>query len=245
MTSILLGAGQLSPEAPLAPAPVEPPPAGPPADGRRPLHTRRALLGAAAVVSPLLLAGAFALDPAGLPREDPAVFLGAIAASPDAYVAGTVLQLGAMVTSLAGAAVLALLFRHLAPRLSALTAVLLTLGAAGGIGFVGLKLAAIGLTADGALRPGAVDVWSSVQSGPAFTVLVGPLLCAALGLIATTVLLVRGRRLVGWWPAPVNLVGAVLGSGEFPDVLTVAGPVVQAVATVALVRAFLRSTDAA
>jgi hypothetical protein len=205
-----------------------------------PTDRRRLMLAFAALASPVLFSMFVVLDPAGLPREPAADFLGAVAADPSLYVAATALQIAAMICGVAGAAVVALAFRSTWPNLSATTAALMTIGSFGGMGFAGMKLTATSLTEDGRLLPGAVDTWKAVQDGAAFTILSIPLLMAILGALLLTVLLVRARNLVGWWPAPANLLGFVMSSGEFPDPVTAAGPLVQLIAIVAMVRLLIR-----
>ena len=104
---------------------------------------RRRLLAVAAVVSPLALAAQYALDPTGmLPRDDAAGLLTAIAEHPGQYLASTVVYLVGMITLVAWALTLFAALRDLTPRLAATASTMLTLGAIGGAGFAGLRLAA-------------------------------------------------------------------------------------------------------
>jgi hypothetical protein len=231
---ITMGAGLLPPE-----HAVDAPAATP----GTPATTRRRFLVAAAVASPALFALFVALDPAPLPRAAAEEFLPAIAENTDMFVASTSIQIAAMAAGIALAAMVAIAFGKIAPRLSAATAALLTLGYLGGTGFAGAKLVAADLTLDGAVRPGAEEIWNAVRSGPLFDVLTIPLTMAILGTLLLTVLLVRTRNVVGWWPAVLILVGFVMGSGEFPDAVTFAGPLVQLPAFIAVARLALRDGE--
>jgi hypothetical protein len=101
--------------------------------------------------------------------------------------------------------------------------------------FVGLRLAALALVEDGAVVPGGVDAFVRLQ-----VAIIDPvgllLVCAILGTVALAVAMHRSRRLIGWWPAVVTVVGFVLASGEFPNAVSVAGAIVQGTALVPLAR---------
>lgn len=242
---ITMGAGLTTPERAFTP-PAETDPAGTPG---RPSGTaaptagrlRHLLLAAAAASAPAFFAAYVAVDPAPLPREPAAEFLGAIAADPTAFVVSVVLQVAAMTTGIALAVHLAATLGRRAPLLAPLVGTLLTLGYVGGIGFAGAKTVAADLVADGAVRPGAVEVWSAVHTGPLFDVMSWPLLMAIPGNVLLAVLLVRCRGVVGLWPAPVVLAGFVLGSGEFPDAVTLLGWLVQVPAVLWVVARTLRA----
>lgn len=223
---ISMGAGLLPPQHAVdVPAPDH--------DVRRGL---RRLLGAIAVSSPVLFATFVALDPGPLPREPASEFLGAIAAAPGQYVLATTVQLAAMVTGLAVAVAVGLAFRSSSRRLSAVAGALMAIGCLGGTGFVGAKLVAADLVADGQPRPGAEEAWTAVQSGPLFDVMSIPLLMAILGTVVVTIVLVRARRDISWWPAALYLVGFVMSSGEFPDLVTFLGALVQVPAVLVIAR---------
>lgn len=229
---ISMGAGLLPPQRAVEVAEPRPD------DVRRGL---RRLLGALAVASPVLFATFVALDPSPLPREPAAEFLGAIADAPGQYVLATCFQIAAMATGLALAVALGLAFRRSSRRLSAVAAAMLALGCLGGAGFAGGKLAAADLVVDGELRPGAVEYWTAVQSGPLFDVMSWPLVMAILGTLLATAVLVRARREISWWPAAVYLAGFVMSSGEFPDAITFAGAVVQVPAVAMIARTLWRT----
>lgn len=194
------------------------------------------LVGALAVASPLLFAAYAAVDPATLPREPAAEFLGAIAESRGQFLTATVLQLLSMMTGLALALAVWAAFSRPGRVLPGLAGATLAVGYLGGTGFVGGKLLAADLVADGALRPGAEEYWTTVQSGPFFDVMSWPLLMAIVGTVLVTALLVRERAAVSWWPAPLFLVGFVLSSGELPDPFNALGVLVQLPAVIAIVR---------
>jgi len=200
----------------------------------------RRLLGAAAVSAPALFAAYVATDPAPLPREPATDFLGAIAAHPNAFVVSTSLQFVAMVTGVALAAYVMVAFARRSPRLAPVVGVLLVLGYLGGAAFAGAKTVAADLVVDGAPRAGAVEVWSAVHVGPLFEVMSWPLLMAIPGNLLLAVLLLRNRAVVGAWPAAIVVAGFVMGSGEFPDAVTLLGWAIQVPAVLHVVRRTLR-----
>lgn len=201
----------------------------------------RRLLGAVAVAAPVLFTAFVATDPAPLPREPAADFLGAIAAHPTAFVVSASLQFAAMSAGVAFAAYIMVAFARRSPRLAPVVGVLLALGYLGGVGFSGAKMIAANLVVDGAPRPGALEVWSAVHTGPLFDVIAWPLMMAIPGNLLLAVLLLRSRSLVGVWPAVLVVVGFVLGSGEFPDALTALGWAIQVPVVLHVVRRTLRA----
>ncbi len=92
-------------------------------------------------MSPVALALQYALNSAGLPRQDAEVYLTAVAADSGAMTASTIAYAAAMTSMVAVGALAAVVLRRTAPIVSAVSAVLLTLGAIGGGAFVGLRLA--------------------------------------------------------------------------------------------------------
>jgi hypothetical protein len=233
-----LGVGELRPE----PSPSSP--AGKPtgttsARTRSGRFDRRVPLAAAALLAPVAMAAQYLLAPPGLPRDDAAGFLGGIAADPGRYTASVATFLTSMAFGIAAAAVMALAGRRLAPWSSGVAAALLVLGSIGGAGFGGLRLVAVHLTEAGTARPGAVEVWESVQSGTAFNTLTPLVLMAIVGTLVAVVALVRARRDVTVWAAPAYLVGFVLTSGEFPQWVSVVGAAVQVAGMLPVVRAAL------
>jgi hypothetical protein len=196
---------------------------------------RRAALAGAALVSPVAMAAQYALNSAGLPRQDAEVYLTAVAADSGAMMASTVAYGLSMTTMVAVGALAAVTLRRTSPIVSALSAALLTIGAIGGGVFVGLRLAALALVEDGAVDSGGVATFVRLQA--AIIDPVGLLLvCAILGTAALAVAMHRSRRAIGWWPAVVTVVGFVLASGEFPNAVSVAGALVQGAALVPLAR---------
>lgn len=226
---ITMGAGLTAPEGTFA--------TGGATDG--PSVARR-LLGATAVAAPALFTAYVATDPAPLPREPAADFLGAIAAHPTAFVVSTTFQFAAMATGVALAAYVMVAFARSAPRLAPVVGVLLGLGYLGGAAFAGAKTVAADLVVDGAPRAGALEVWSAVHTGPLFEVLSWPLLMAIPGNLLLAVLLLRHRAVVGTWPAALVAAGFVMGSGEFPDAVTLLGWAIQVPAVLHVVRRTLR-----
>jgi hypothetical protein len=228
-----LGAGLVAPDRTTA----APAPTGDPGTDARP-HPRRHPLVGATLVSPVALAVQYALSPAGLPRDEAVGFLAGVAEHPTRYTVALTAYLVAMATSIAVAATIALAGRRSAPWLSGAAAALLAIGSIGGGGFAGLRLVAAVVAENGG--PGAADLWTAVQEGTPFAVLTPFLLCAILGTLLATAALVRARRDVTGWAAPVFLAGFVLTSGEFPVAVSVLGGAVQLAALLPVARAALR-----
>ncbi|MGY1826549.1 hypothetical protein [Blastococcus sp. SYSU DS0541] len=209
--------------------------AAPAAPTHRARGWRRAALAGAALVSPVAMAAQYALNSAGLPRQDAEVYLTAVAADSGAMVASTLAYALAMTTMVAVGALAAVVLRRTSPIASALSAALLALGAVGGGAFVGLRLAALAMVEDGAVRPGGVAAFVRLQGA-----IIDPvgwlLVCAIVGTVALAVAMHRSRGAIGWWPAVVTVVGFVLASGEFPNAVSVTGAVVQGAALVPLAR---------
>ena len=231
---ITMGAGLTAPEGTFAAG------ASPSAGRAGSPSVARRLLGATAVAAPALFTAYVATDPAPLPREPAPDFIGAIAAHPTAFVVSTSLQFAAMATGVALAAYVILVFARTAPRLAPVVGVLLTLGYLGGAAFAGAKTIAADLVVDGAPRAGAFEVWSAVHTGPLFEVMSWPLLMAIPGNLLLAVLLLRHRSVVGVWPAAFVVAGFVMGSGEFPDAVTLLGWAIQVPAVLHVVRRTLR-----
>ena len=229
MNEIRLGAGVLDPK-PTPTAPVA-----------RVVPLRRRLLAVAAVVSPLALSAQYALDPTGmLPRDDAAGLLTAIAEEPGQYVVATVVYLVGMVTLVAWALTLFAALRDRTPRLAATAATMLTVAAVGGGGFAGLRLVACSFVEDGEVLPGAAEIWTRLQDGPAFMVLGPMMLMAVVGTLLAGIAMILARSEVTVWAGPLYLAGFVLGSGEFPVPVSVAGGLLQAVAVLLVARLAVR-----
>ncbi|MCF6379360.1 hypothetical protein L2K70_17240 [Nocardioides KLBMP 9356] len=232
---ITMGAGLTAPEGTFA--------AGEAASSTSPSQSptlARRLLAASAVAAPALFTAYVATDPAPLPREPAVEFIGAIAAHPTAFIVSTSFQFAAMAAGVTLAAYVMVAFARTAPRLAPVVGVLLGLGYLGGAAFAGAKTVAADLVVNGAPRAGALEVWSAVHTGPLFEVLSWPLLMAIPGNLLLAVLLLRNRTVVGTWPAVVVVVGFVMGSGEFPDVVTLTGWAIQVPAVLHVVRRTLR-----
>jgi hypothetical protein len=233
-SSTHLGAGLVAPDR--TAGPDAPPPGHRAADAGP--HPRRRLLVGAALVAPVALAVQYALSPAGLPRDEAAAFLAGVGEHPTRYTVALVAYLVAMASGLAVAATIALAGRRGSPWLSGAAAALLAVGSVGGGGFAGLRLVAAVLAESGGAD--APAVWTAVQEGTPFAVLGPVVLCAVLGTLLATAALVRARRDVTVWAAPLFLAGFVLTSGEFPVVVSVLGGAVQLAALLPVARAALR-----
>jgi hypothetical protein len=207
---------------------------------RGPVPLSRRLLAGAALAAPLLLSLQYALDTAGLPREDPATYLGALAEAPGRNLASTCVYIVGMACLLAAARIVALGCGRAAPRTARVAAVLMSLGALGGMGFAGLRLTALALVEDGSPVPGSLGIWARVQEGAPFDVLSILLAAAILGFLTGTAAMWIARRDVTAWAAPLNVLGFVLASGEFPVAISVLGGLVSVAATWPVVVAALR-----
>jgi hypothetical protein len=198
-------------------------------------------LATAALVSPLAMGAQYAFDRTGLPRQDAEIYLTAVANNQVTFVASTAAYTLAVLTSLAGAVVLALVCGRRSPVLTTIAVVGTTVGAVAAGAFIGLRLAALALTPAGAVRPDGAEVFGWLQA--AIIDPVGFLLLAAIvGMLATVATLVRSRRLLGWWVAPIAVLGVVMTSGEFSFWIGGLGGMAQAAAVVPLVRELLRPT---
>lgn len=212
--------------------------------GRGWRHRRRTWLTAAAVVSPIALAAQYAIDTAGLPRQEAATYLAAVAATPERGLASVVVYGVGIAGLVAVAALVALACRTTAPVLSAIAAGLMAAGAVGGGGFVAIRLTALSLTSDGGLVPGAVAAFTHVQTG-VLTPLAALVLAAAIGQLVIVAAMVRSRRVIGTWVAPVWLVGFALASGELPSGVGIVGGLLQAAALIVLGKTLLSRDTAA
>ena len=198
-------------------------------------------IAAAMVGGPLAMTAWFLVEPAVLPREEPAVFLGSVAGSVDRYLLATAFLTLAGALAVPAAVGVARLLRPRMPRLSVLLLVTMTLSGLGLWTQTGFRLFVASLVRDGSVPPSAVESFAAFQQGGLFDVLLLPAL--ALGALSTLVwvgALVR-TRLVALWVPVALLVGAVLASGEFPDVITVSGAALGAAGNVVLARVLLRS----
>lgn len=195
----------------------------------------------AMVGGPLAMTAWFLVEPSVLPREEPAVFLGSVAGSVDRYLLATAFLTLAGALAVPAAVGVARLLRPRMPRLSVLLLVAMALSGLGLWTQTGFRLFVASLVRDGSVPPSAVESFAAFQQGGLFDVLLLPAL--ALGAISTIVwvgVLLR-TRLVGFWVPASLLVGAVLASGEFPDVVTVTGAALGAAGNVALARVLLAS----
>lgn len=204
-------------------------------------RSRLMALGAAMVAAPLAMTGWFLVEPSVLPREDPAVFLGSIAAAPGRYLLATAFVGAAGALSLPAALGMARLLRPRLPRLAGLLGVLMVLSGLGLWAQVGFRLFVVSLVRDGAVPASAVQSYAAFQDGGLFGVLVAPaLVVGAVGTLLFVAALLR-TRIVGRWVPAALVVSAVLASGEWADPVTVGGAALGAVGNVALARALLAS----
>ena len=234
VTEVRLGHGHTAPDRATAAA-VPTAPAAP-----RPTGLGGRLLAAAALLSPLAFGLQYVVDTSTLPREDPAVYLGGLAEAPGRSTLALCVYLVAVACIVPLALVLVRACRDSSRRLAPIAATVTMLGALAGAGFAGVRLVALSLVADGEVPAYGDAAWTAMQEGAAFAVLSPLLLCAILGAFLATAVMVRARRDLGWWVAPTYLLGFVLASGEFPDVVSLVGGVVQAVALVPVARRALR-----
>ena len=152
----------------------------------------------------------------------------------------TVVYLVGMITLVAWALTLFAALRDRMPKLAATTATMLTLAAIGGSGFAGLRLAACSFVEDGEVSQGAAEIWTRLQEGPAFVVLMPLMVMAILGSLLAGIAMIRARSEVTVWAGPLYLAGFVLGSGEFPVPVSVVGGLLQAVAVLLVARLAVR-----
>ena len=183
----------------------------------------------------------FLVEPSVLPREEPAVFLGSVAPAPDRYLLATAFLTLAGALAVPAALGVARLLRPRMPRLAALLLVTMALSGLGLWAQTGFRLFVVSLVRDGSVPPPPWRASRPSSRAVSSTSLVLPAL--ALGAVSTLVwvgALVRTRLVPLWVPAAL-LVGTVLASGEFPDVVTIGGAALTAGANVALARILIRS----
>jgi hypothetical protein len=201
-------------------------------------------LAAAMVAGPLAMTAWFLVEPAVLPREEPAVFLGSVAAAPERYLLATAFVALAGALAVPAALGVGRLLRPRMPRLAALLVVVMSLSGLGLWAQVGFRCFVVSMVRDGSVPASAVESFTAFQQNGLFDVLLLPALAlGALSTLAWVGALVRTRLAPLWVPAAL-LVGAVLASGEFPDAVTVGGAAVVAAGNVALARVLLRSARA-
>lgn len=203
-------------------------------------HARRLALVGAVLLHPVGLTTQYLLGTPGLPRDEPAQYLGGIAEAPERAVFAAVAYVISMIGLIALAVLTAQACARLAPVSSALAGGLLAVGAIGGGAFLGLRLVAVALTTDGAIATGGAESWARLQDGNLFLIVTLFLLPAIAGTLVSLVAFVRARRDVSLWVAPAVLVALVLGSGEFPIWVTAIGGLVHAAAIVRLGQTLLR-----
>ena len=122
------------------------------------------------------------------------------------------------------------------PRLGPVIGVLMMLSGLGLCAQVGFRGFVWSLVDQDSVPASSVDAFTAFQSGGLFDVMVAPgLVFGGLSTLLLIGALLR-TRLVGWWVPVVMLVGMVLASGELPDVVTVAGAALGAVANLQLAR---------
>jgi len=196
-------------------------------------------LAAAMVAGPIAMTAWFLVEPAVLPREEPAVFLASVAAAPGRYLLATVFLALAGALAIPAALGVGRLLRPRMPRIAALLVATMSLSGLGLWAQVGFRSFVVSMVLDGTVPASAVESYTAFQDNGLFGALVVPAL--ALGAVSTIVwigALLRTRLAPLWVPAAL-LVGAVLASGEFPDVVTIGGAALTAGANVALARILL------
>ena len=200
---------------------------------------RLAAIGAAMVGAPLAMTAWFLVEPAVLPREDPAVFLDSVASSPDRYLVGTGfvgLAAALMVVSAIG---FARLLQARLPRLAPAIGILTFLSGLGLAAQVGFRSFVWSLVEPGEVPASSVDSFARFQDAGLFDVLLAPgLVFGGLATLLTVGALLWTRLVAAWVPLGL-IAGTVLASGEFADPVTVAGAGLSALATLRLVRTLL------
>ena len=197
-------------------------------------------LAAAMVAGPIAMTAWFLVEPAVLPREEPTVFLASVAAAPGRYLLATAFLALAGALAIPAALGVGRLLRPRMPRTAALLVATMSLSGLGLWAQAGFRSFVVSMVLDGTVPASAVESYTAFQDNGLFAALVVPAL--ALGAVSTMVwigALLRTRLAPLWVPASL-LVGAVLASGEFPDVVTVGGAALTAGANVALARILLR-----
>jgi hypothetical protein len=197
-------------------------------------------LAAAMVAGPIAMTAWFLVEPAVLPREEPAVFLASVAAAPGRYLLATAFLALAGALAIPAALGVGRLLRPRMPRIAALLVATMSLSGLGLWAQAGFRSFVVSMVLDGTVPASAVESYAAFQDNGLFGALVVPAL--ALGAVSTIVwigALVRTRLAPLWVPAAL-LIGAVLASGEFPDVVTIGGAALTAGANVALARILLR-----
>ena len=197
-------------------------------------------LAAAMVAGPIAMTAWFLVEPAVLPREEPAVFLASVAAAPGRYLLATAFLTLAGALAIPAALGVGRLLRPRMPRLAALLVVTMSLSGLGLWAQAGFRSFVVSMVLDGTVPASAVESYTAFQQNGLFAALVVP--AVALGAVSTVVwigALVRTRLAPLWVPAAL-LVGTVLASGEFPDVVTIGGAALSAGANVALARILIR-----
>ena len=197
-------------------------------------------LAAAMVAGPIAMTAWFLVEPAVLPREEPAVFLASVAAAPGRYLLATAFLTLAGALAIPAALGVGRLLRPRMPRLAALLVVTMSLSGLGLWAQAGFRSFVVSMVLDGTVPASAVESYTAFQQNGLFAALVVP--AVALGAVSTVVwigALVRTRLAPLWVPAAL-LVGTVLASGEFPDVVTIGGAALSAGANIALARILIR-----
>lgn len=193
----------------------------------------------AMVAAPLTMTAWFLVEPAVLPRERAEVFLPSVAASPDRYVVATFLVAIAAALTVVASVGYARLFRARLPRLGLAIGILSFLSGIGLAAQVGFRSFVWSIVEPGSVPPWAVESYEAFRTGGLFDLLVAPgLVFGGLATLLTVGALLR-TRLVAWWVPVTVVAGSVLASGEWADVVTVAGAGLVAVANVRLARTML------
>jgi hypothetical protein len=206
-----------------------------------PRRDRRGLLavGTAMVGAPLAMTAWFLVEPSVLPREEPAVFLGSVASSPERYLVGTGFMALAAALMVVSAVGLTRLFQERLPRVGPAIGVLTFLSGLGLAAQVGFRAFVWSLVGPGEVPASSVEAFAAFQTGGLFDVLVAPgLVFGGVATLLTVGALLR-TRLVGVWVPAALVVGTVMASGEFVDLVTVTGAGITALANLRLARVLL------
>jgi hypothetical protein len=161
-----------------------------------------------------------------------------VAGSPSRYLVATALLALAGALAVPAAVGVARLLRPQLPRLAPVLGLLMALSGLCLWAQVGFRLVVASLVGPG-VPASAVQTWAAFQDSPLFAVLLLPAFVLGAGTTLTYVGALLRTRVVGRWVPCALVLGAVLGSGELPDALTVAGAGVVAAANVTLARALL------
>src|SRR5688500_18081687 len=142
-------------------------------------------LAAAMVAGPAAMTAWFLVEPAVLPREEPAVFLASVAAAPERYLLATAFVALAGALAIPAALGVGRLLRPRMPRLATLLVVVMSLSGLGLWAQVGFRSFVVSMVRDGSVPDSAVESFTAFQQNGLFDALLLPAL--ALGALSTLV----------------------------------------------------------